>query len=94
MILLVSAILLIVILVRSHFGERVLHATAALCAGGEPAAAGAGGAQRLCDSGTRSSLVLMLVTYGYPIGQFFFLKSHSVPAVQVTSQEAAPAGVP
>jgi cytochrome c oxidase subunit 1 len=26
-------------------------------------------------------LVMMLVAYGYPIGQFFFLKSHSVPAV-------------
>jgi hypothetical protein len=34
----------------------------------------------------------MVVTYGYPIGQFFFLKSHSVPAVQVTSQESASAG--
>jgi hypothetical protein len=30
--------------------------------------------------------VMMLVAYGYPIGQFFFLKSHSVPAVEVTSQ--------
>ena len=29
-------------------------------------------------------LVLMLVAYGYPIGQFFFLKGHSVPAVEVT----------
>jgi len=36
---------------------------------------------------------VMVVTYGYPIGQFFFLKSHSVPAVQVTSQESASAGV-
>jgi hypothetical protein len=35
---------------------------------------------------------MMVVTYGYPIGQFFFLKNHSVPAVQVTSQESAPAG--
>jgi cytochrome c oxidase subunit 1 len=31
-------------------------------------------------------LVLMIVAYGYPIGQFFFLKLHSVPAVGVTSQ--------
>ena len=29
---------------------------------------------------------LMLVTYAYPIGQFFGLKPHSVPAVEVTSQ--------
>ena len=28
----------------------------------------------------------MIVAYGYPIGQFFFLKQHSVPAVEVTSQ--------
>ena len=33
--------------------------------------------------------VLMLVTYGYPIGQFFFLKQHSVPAVVVTSGSVA-----
>jgi hypothetical protein len=26
----------------------------------------------------------MIVAYGYPIGQFFFLKQHSVPAVAVT----------
>ena len=31
-------------------------------------------------------LALMLAAYGYPIGQFFFLKKHSVPAVEVTSQ--------
>ena len=30
--------------------------------------------------------VLMIVTYAYPIGQFFVLKQHSVPAVVVTSQ--------
>jgi cytochrome c oxidase subunit 1 len=29
--------------------------------------------------------VLMIAAYGYPIGQFFFLKSHNVPAVQVTA---------
>jgi hypothetical protein len=28
----------------------------------------------------------MVVAYGYPIGQFFFLKQHSVPAIEVTSQ--------
>ena len=30
-------------------------------------------------------LVLMVAAYGYPIGQFFFLKAHSVPAIEVTS---------
>jgi cytochrome c oxidase subunit 1 len=29
--------------------------------------------------------VLMILAYGYPIGQFFFMKRHSVPAVAVTS---------
>jgi hypothetical protein len=38
-------------------------------------------------------LVMLVVTYGYPIGQFFFLKSHSVPAIEVTSQASTPAGV-
>jgi hypothetical protein len=28
----------------------------------------------------------MVVAYGYPIGQFFLLKLHSVPAIAVTSQ--------
>ncbi len=34
-------------------------------------------------------LVLMILAYGYPIGQFFFLKQHSVPAVAVTTLSAA-----
>jgi cytochrome c oxidase subunit 1 len=34
-------------------------------------------------------LVMMVVAYGYPIGQFFFLQAHSVPAVEVTSQSVA-----
>jgi cytochrome c oxidase subunit 1 len=37
-------------------------------------------------------LVMMVVTYGYLIGQFSFRKSHSVPAIEVTSQESAPTG--
>jgi hypothetical protein len=28
----------------------------------------------------------MVLAYGYPIGQFFFLKQHSVPAVGVMTQ--------
>jgi cytochrome c oxidase subunit 1 len=31
-------------------------------------------------------LVFMLAAYGYPIGQFFFMKDHRVPAIEVTSQ--------
>jgi len=34
-------------------------------------------------------VVLMVVAYGYPIGQFFFLKTHSVPAVEVTRQSVS-----
>jgi cytochrome c oxidase subunit 1 len=36
-------------------------------------------------------LVLMLVAYGYPIGQFFFLKS-SVPSYEVTRQFGSAGG--
>ena len=32
--------------------------------------------------------VLMVIAYGYPIGQFFFMKQHSVPAVEIVSQSA------
>jgi cytochrome c oxidase subunit 1 len=32
--------------------------------------------------------VLMVVAYGYPIGQFFFMKQHSVPAIAIVSQSA------
>jgi len=28
----------------------------------------------------------MILAYGYPIGQFLFMKPHSVPAVAVTTQ--------
>jgi cytochrome c oxidase subunit 1 len=85
LILLVSAVLLIVILVRSHFVERVV---------GEPLryALAVNPPVRLPPALNGFALwnaillVLMVVAYGYPIGQFFFLKQHSVPAVEVTSQ--------
>ena len=85
LILLVSAVLLIVILIRSHFGERVV---------GEPLryALAVNPPVRVPPALNGFALwnaillVLMAVTYGYPIGQFFFLKQHSVPAVEVTSQ--------
>jgi len=85
LILLVSAILLIVILVRSHFGKRTLtqplqYALAVNPPQQVPAALNGFGLWNAIVA------VLMLVSYGYPIGQFFFLKSHSVPAVHVTAQ--------
>jgi len=84
LILLTSAILLIVILVRSHFGERTAgepmrYALAVNPPVRVPLA--------LNGFGLWNSIVmvLMILAYGYPIGQFFFLKPHSVPAVAVTS---------
>ena len=92
LVLLVAATLLIIILVRSHLGERVLaqplrYALAVNPPRQVPAALNGFALWNAI------LLVMMVVTYGYPIGQFFFLKSHSVPAVEVTSQESAPTGV-
>jgi len=87
MILVVSAILLIVILVRSHFGERTVEAPLRYALAVNPPA-------RVPASLNGFALwnailaVLMVATYGYPIGQFFFLKSYSVPAYEVTGQRA------
>lgn len=87
LLLLASAILLIVILVRSHFGERTAqeplrYALAVNPPHRVPAS--------LNGFGLWNSIlaVLMLAAYGYPVGQFFFMKSHSVPAVSVTAQQS------
>jgi cytochrome c oxidase subunit I len=79
-VLLSSAILLIVILVRSHFGaaersEPLGYAIAVNPPVRVPAALNGFGLWTAIVS------VLMILAYGYPIGQFFFLKPHSVPAV-------------
>jgi cytochrome c oxidase subunit 1 len=83
LILLSSAILLIVILVRSHFGERTLQEPMRYAVAVNPPmrVASALNGFSLWNS---IVLVLMILAYGYPIGQFFFLKQHSVPAVAVT----------
>jgi cytochrome c oxidase subunit I len=91
-ILLIAALLLIVILARSHLGERALtaplrYALAVNPPRHVPAALNGFGLWNAIV------LVLVLVSYGYPIGQFFFLKSHRVPAVEVTSQQSASMGV-
>jgi cytochrome c oxidase subunit 1 len=90
-ILLLSAILLIVVLVRSHFGERSLitplrYALAVNPPRQVPEALNSFGMWNAIV------LVLMVAAYGYPIGQFFVLKSHSVPAVEVTSQSTSTFG--
>jgi cytochrome c oxidase subunit 1 len=91
LILLGSAMLLVGVLVRSHFGEQVA---------GEPLgyALAVNPPMRVPRSLNGFGLwngivaVLMIVAYGYPIGQFFLLKQHSVPAVEVTSQSDAKGG--
>jgi cytochrome c oxidase subunit I len=88
---LLSAILLIVVLVRSHFGERTLVAPLRFALAVNP--------PRQVPAALNSFgmwnaivLVLMIAAYGYPIGQFFFLKAHSVPVIQVTSRGAETIG--
>jgi cytochrome c oxidase subunit 1 len=83
LILLISAILLIVILTRSHFGERSLMEPLRYALAVNPPHAVP---SSLNGFGLWNTIVavIMVVAYGYPIGQFFFLKSHSTPAVEVT----------
>jgi cytochrome c oxidase subunit 1 len=86
LVLLIAAILLIIILVRSHFGDRMVtqplrYALAVNPPQQVPAALNGFALWNAV------LLAVMVVAYGYPIGQFFFLKNHSVPAVEVTSQE-------
>jgi cytochrome c oxidase subunit 1 len=92
LVLLVAATLLIIVLVRSHLGDRSLVEPLRYALAVNP--------PRQVPSALNGFalwnaivLVLMLVAYGYPIGQFFFLQHHSVPAIEVTSQEANHAGV-
>jgi cytochrome c oxidase subunit 1 len=85
LILLASAALLIVVLFRSQFGERAIgeplrFALAVNPPMRVPAALNGFGLWNAIV------LVLMIFAYGYPIGQFFFLKNHSVPAVAVTGR--------
>ncbi len=88
LILLISAVLLIVILIRSHSGKRTIaeplrYALAVNPPTRVPPALNGFGLWNAIVA------VLMIVAYGYPIGQFFYLKQHSVPAVEVTSQSEA-----
>jgi cytochrome c oxidase subunit 1 len=89
-ILLVSAILLIAILASSQVGERKLseplrYALAVNPPRTVPASLN-GFALWNCIV-----LVLMVLAYGYPLGQFLFLKS-SVPAYDVTRQAVSAEG--
>jgi cytochrome c oxidase subunit I len=88
LILLGAAILLIVILVRSHFGEGMAAEPMRYALAVNPPARVP---PALNGFGLWNAIlaVLMVVTYAYPIGQFFFLKQHSVPAVEVISRSEA-----
>jgi cytochrome c oxidase subunit 1 len=83
-ILLVSAILLIVILGRSHFGERTQIAPLRYALSVHPPLRLPAPLNGFALWNT-IVLVLVVAAYGYPIGQFFFvLKPHSAPAYDVT----------
>ena len=84
-VLLGSAILLIVILVRSHFGARAQAEPLGYAVAVNPPVQVS---PALNGFGLWNAIVatLMVLAYGYPIGQFFFLKQHSVPAVGVMTQ--------
>ncbi len=92
LILLVSAILLITILVRSHFGERRLEAPLRYALAVNPPRAVPASLNGFA-LWNAILLVLMVFAYGYPIGQFLFLKS-SVPAYEVTRTATGGAGRP
>lgn len=87
-ILLAAAILLIVILVRSHFGERSVAEPLRYALAVNPPRWVPASLNGFALWNT-IVLALMLVAYGYPIGQFFVLKAHSVPAIEVTSDSAS-----
>jgi cytochrome c oxidase subunit 1 len=84
LILLISAVLLIVILVRSQFGERMLAEPLRYALAVNPPARVPASLNGFA-LWNAIVLVLMLVAYGYPIGQFFILKS-AVPTYEVTRQ--------
>jgi cytochrome c oxidase subunit I len=88
LILLLSAILLIVTLVRSHFGARTIDAPLRYALAVNPPAHVPASLNGFA-LWNAILLVFMVVAYGYPIGQFFLLKSHTVPAYEVSSQSAS-----
>jgi cytochrome c oxidase subunit I len=84
-ILLSSALLLIAILVHSHFGARADTESLGYAVAVNPPEEVP---RALNGFGLWNAIVvvLMVLAYGYPIGQFFLLKQHSVPAVGIMGQ--------
>ena len=81
LILLIGAILLIVILVHSQFGARTVQEPLRFALAVNPPARVPASLNGFALWNT-ILLVLMVLAYGYPIGQFFILKQHSVPAIE------------
>ena len=81
--LLLSAILFITVLVRSQFGDVVMREPLRLAVNPPVRVPNALNGFALWNV---ILLVFMIVEYGYPIGQFFVLKS-SVPVVEMTRHE-------
>src|SRR6266403_369357 len=83
LVLVASAILMVAVLVRSHLGESSLTEPLRYALAVNPPREVPSSLNGFALWNT-ILLVLMLVAYGYPIAQFFLLKSHSVPAIEVT----------
>jgi cytochrome c oxidase subunit I len=84
LVLLLSAILLIIVLVRSQFGETVLSAPLRYALAVNPPVRVPAALNGFALWNT-ILLMFMIVEYAYPIGQFFALKS-SVPVFEMTRQ--------
>jgi cytochrome c oxidase subunit I len=85
-VLLASAILLIIILIRSQLGERVVTEPLRYALAVNP--------PKQVPASLNNVLiwnvilaVLVVLAYGWPIGQFFFLKPHSAPAYEQTEAQ-------
>src|SRR5262245_22057123 len=83
-ILLASAVLLITVLARTQLGDSVLQTPLRYALAVNPPV-GVPAALNGFALWNAILLMFMVVEYGYPVGQFFFLKS-SVPVYEVTRQ--------
>ncbi|WP_028744863.1 cbb3-type cytochrome c oxidase subunit I [Rhizobium mesoamericanum] len=90
-ILATSAVLLIVVLVRSQLGEKALSAPLQYALAVHPPSRLPKALNGFAIWNT-VLLVFMIGTYGYPVAQFFFLKS-SVPTYGVMGQASLPEGL-
>lgn len=87
--LLLSALLLLVVLMCSHFGERTVVDPMRYALSVNPPHQVP---SPLNGFAVWNAIVLalMVFAYGYPIGQFFSMKKHNVPAITMTGQPISP----